>query len=218
MILVASTFAATTHLGVLGMAMGDLPDAALEDPTAQFPIGGGLVVPLRWAPRPGAALRGCLALAAAPGEDTVTWVEDGVLYESRDHWAMVGLASLTVDAEVELWPEAGSSPFFGAGAGGALTGSFHSFGGDSRALLDPSENDLDDPDNVDPYTLQLAPTAEVYLGLRVGRGLALDAELAYALTWVAGENLQKAPAELQPRRLAYALDTLRLAVGLSFPL
>lgn len=205
-------------VGVLGAVATDLPDTSFDDPSARYALGGGLIVPVRWSPRPGAAVRVTVTALGAGGHDTVAWVEDGVALESRDHWSMLSVGQITVGGEFEFAPSALVTPLVGAGLGGGVVANFHSFGGDTQALLDPSQNELDNPQNVDPYTLGAVPAAEAWAGLRVGRTVAFAVEAGYTLSFVPAETLQKTPAELGARRSAYALDLLRVAVGLSVPL
>lgn len=205
-------------VGVLGAVATDLPDSTFADPSARFSFGGGLIVPVRWSPRPGASVRMTVTALGAGGHDTVAWVEDGVAYESRDHWSLVSVGQVTLGGEFEVAPSAVVTPLLGAGLGAGVVGNFHSFGGDTQALLDPAQNELDNPQNIDPYTVGAVPAAEAWAGLRVGRTVAFAVEAGYTLSLVPAEQLQKTPAELGARRSAYALDLLRVAVGLSVPL
>ena len=65
----------------------------------------------------------------------------------------VGLG-LTAGFDVVVPGDLPVSPYVGAVCG-AWIANYHSLGGDTQVLLDPSQNDLDDPGNVDPYTTQV---------------------------------------------------------------
>lgn len=217
-LLAASAWAADLSLGVLGTVGSDLADATFADRTAHYPFGGGLLVPLRWSPRPGAALRVSLDLEALGGHDTVVWDTPSATYASTDHWSMAGVALLDVGGELEFVPSAVVTPYLGAGLAAGLVANFHSFGGDTEELLDPTQNDLDNPSNVDPYTVAGVPGATAWFGLRVGRSVALDLEAGYTVAFVPAEALQKSPEQLGAQRSAYALDVLRIGVGIAVPL
>jgi hypothetical protein len=217
-LLLGHAAAADLRIGVIPMAFMDLPDEAFADPSARFPVGGGLSIPFAYSPRPGTSFRATLTLAVAPGQDTVTWSDERYVYESGDHWTMVGAGLISLGGEVEILPEAAITPLFGGAAGGGVVATFHSFGGDTQALLDPDANDLEDPQNIDPYTRQPVPAAEVWAGMRMGKHVAVDIEAGYTVAFVSAAPLQKSPSELGAKRSAYALDFVRFGLGVSVPL
>jgi hypothetical protein len=209
------------RVGVQAAVTRDLPDASLASGGARFDVGAGVVVPVRYALAPGADVRATLELSGASGADRVEWVEPGaggpVTWYSDAHWALYTAATLSAGPEFALGGRV--APYLGAEAGAALVGTWHSFWGDTAPLLDPERNDLDDPDNIDPYTLQAVPAAGAHLGLRVGvpERLALEVELGYTVAFLPAAPLRKSTPALDASRSAYALDVLRLGLGISLP-
>lgn len=196
----------------------DLPDTRFPD-GASFRPGAALVVPVRGELAPGAGVRLTLELGAATGHDVVAWTEGGWRYESDQHWTMATWGRLAAGPEVVLRPARRASPYLGAEAGLAVVGSWHSFGGDTQALLDPAENDLGDPRNVDPFTVQGAPAAGLHAGVRVARvgTVDLEIELGYTVAFLPGAPLRRTPPALDATRAAYALDVVRLGLGIAIP-
>lgn len=210
------------RVGALVGVGWDLPDAALPE-GAVFDPGPALTLPIRRTLSPGADVRATVELWGATGRDTVAWTErvegQDVRFVSDAHWSLATAARLGVGPEIALLPGRRVGPYVGADAGVAVVGSWHSFGGDTQALLDPAANDLDDPGNVDPYTLQAVPAAGATLGMRVGSPgrLAWEIELGYTVAFLPSAPLRKTPPALEASRSAYALDVMRLGLGVSIP-
>lgn len=210
------------RLGALLGVGWDVPDAALPE-GATFDPGPALTLPVRRALSPGADVRATVDLWGATGRDTVAWTErvggESLRFVSDAHWTLATVARLGVGPEIVLLPARRVGPYVAADAGVAVVGSWHSFGGDTQALLDPAANDLDDPQNVDPYTIQAVPTAGALVGIRVGSPgkLAWEIELGYTVAFLPSAPLRKTPPALEASRSAYALDVMRLGLGVSIP-
>ncbi len=213
----AIAFAASVELGATAGVAGDLAD----DPPAGDGRGSlGPAATLRTRLELGfgpAALRLQVASFTGSGRDTVYWWEDG-WRSSADHWTWLG--GVTVGAGPMVRVPLSPSVQLGGGATGGIMGigAFHDFGGASQYLLDPKQNDLDDPDNLDPYTIQAVPSAELVASLRVGRALAAELELGYTLALVPAADLSGTPPESSARRTAFALGAVFIALGVSAPL
>ncbi len=212
-----ATAAPEFRAGALVGAVADPADAFGGSATSYAP-GGALVVPVRWNVRPGTSLRAALDLNVAGGHDVVTWTESDAAFQSSDHWSMVSAARIFLGPEVDFRPEASWTPYVGGGVGGGAVWNFHSFGGDTALLLDPTQNALEDDGNIDPYTVSWVPAVEVHGGFRVGKRVALEVEVGYAASYIPAAPLRKSQPELGARRTAYALDLARVAVGISAPL
>lgn len=203
--------------GVQAAIVGDPPDAVSQ---GYYAPGGAVAVPLRHTIRPGADIRVALDLAMAGGHDSVSWRENDVAFESADHWSMVMAGRIFVGPELAFTPGRPMTPYLGAGIGAGVVANFHSFGDDTSLLLDPEQNALDDPMNVDPWTLSFVPAAEVHGGLRfaVSERVAVEVDLGYTASYIPAAPLRKSPPELDARRAAYALDLARVGVGVTVPL
>ena len=136
---------------------------------------------------------------------------------------MLTAASLTVGAEARVPDEdLPVVPLAGFGVGGAWVGTWHSFGvaesgADTTLLLDPAENDLSDPNNIDPYATNLALLVDVYGGAAIPLTDSLDGvvEIGYSVAFLPGEELQKATPGLDAQRDAFGWNALRLQAGVS---
>ncbi len=164
-----------------------------------------------------AALRLQVATTTGPARDTVYWWEDG-WHRSDDHWAWIGAVALGAGPSLGWQPRGGLRLGLATTAGVMGIGSFHDFGGSTAYLLDPQQNDLDNPDNLDPYTLQVVPTAEVVASVHLGKRLAAEVELGYTLALVPAADLSGVPPESSARRTAFALGAVFVAVGVYAPL
>lgn len=218
----APAAAAEIDLGVGAALALDLPDRASKD-YASFGPGPSLLVPLRVGLTEHARLRSTLRADLGFGSDRVTWgVEvDGqqLRVASEDHWAMLAAAGLTVGPEVSLPVSGPVVPYLGAELGAAWVGTYHAFGPDAAILLDPDQNELDNPKNVDPYTTQLALLTDLHAGVSLGAGDGVGgwAELGYSAAYLGARTLNKSPAEIDARREAYGWNPLRLAAGVRIP-
>lgn len=202
----------------LGVAVGGGLDAGPVDAAdgTSFRAGPVMTIPLTWQPRPGVGLRIGVELATAAGHDTVDWTGmDGdapQAYYSDQHAARYTAERLLVGPEFALLPSALVSPYLGAGVGGGAVQTWHTFEGDTAALVE-TEGDH-------PSTMQAALAAAGWLGARIGHadGVALEVEAGYCVSFLPEAPLHGAPAALDATRTAWALDLGRLGVGLTFPL
>lgn len=198
----------------------DLPDRG--GPTRLGP-GAGLEIPVRLPLTPHASLRARARLDyGGAGHDRVSWAVpvDGELvrFHHDDHFTLLLAAGATVGPELTIPLDAPVQPYVAVGAGLAWLGTYHSFGGDTAHLLDPAQNDLDDPTNIDPYTSQLAVLTEAGVGLRTTGRTRLWGELGYTNAWAAARPLARTPAELDARREPYGWNALRVAAGVAWSL
>lgn len=218
MLLVALSAAALANDWLVGaqVAAGqDLP-ASEALPSGALGTGGALVVPIRWSPRPGATLRIDVGIDVAVGSDRVEWTpegEDTPVY-SQDHWTLVTSGRLLAGPEWTFAPNATRTPYLAMGGGVAGVMHFHTFSGDTEALGEGLAGELA------PYSLQAVPTAGAALGLRFGRPgrLAVELEGGYTAAFLPVARLQRAPPALGAIRSAYALDVVRLGIGVALPL
>ncbi len=214
--------AAEVEVGVGAGLAKDLGDRVSRD-YARFGLGPNLLVPVRVALSPHAAVRATARAELGVGSDRVTWVRDidgrDVRVGSDDHWAMVAAGGLTVGPELRLPVDGPVAPVLGAEAGAAWIGTYHSFSGESAVILDPKQNDLDDPGNVDPFTTNLTVLSDVHAGVvSTGDGPGFWAEVGYAAAYVRGAGLRKSVGALDARREAYGWNPLRVAAGVRIPL
>ena len=209
------------ELGV-GAGVGiDLPDAVSKDHTS-FGPGLGLAIPVKIGVTDYASLRITGRADVAFGTDRVSWaVEvDGapVRLYSDGHWAMLAGAALTAGPEVIFPVDGAIRPYLGAEAGPTWVATYHSFGETTQLLLDSPENDLTDPNNVDPFTSQLALLTDAHVGISTGDAVGLWSEVGYSVAWIPEAALNKSPAGLDARREAFGWNALRLGVGVRFSL
>ncbi|NCG18521.1 MAG: hypothetical protein GWP91_05865 [Rhodobacterales bacterium] len=213
--------AADIELG-LGAGVGiDLPDAVSKEHTS-FGPGPGLVVPLKIGLTDYASLRITGRADVAFGTDRVSWAVqvDGAparLY-SDGHWAMLAGAALTAGPEIVFPVEGAIRPYLGVEAGPTWVATYHSFSGTTQLLLDPSENDLTDPNNIDPFTAQLGLLTDAHVGISTGDAVGLWSEVGYSVAWVQAASLNKSAAGLDARREAFGWNALRLGLGVRFSL
>jgi hypothetical protein len=153
------------------------------------------------------------------GRDVISWEvsRDPRLQSSRRHEAQrafyTSLAA-TAGPEVRLPVEGSVVPFFAAGLGLGLAGTFHS---DLQRpdLFDPgvyTADDLKNPRVLSPYALQPALAGDLVLGLSSG---PMWFELGYQLQYLGSARLRGSPASLDARREPFGWNTLRLSVGVS---
>ena len=197
--------------------LGDLPDPA--------PAGDGQSSWLPAAELRGvidanfgaASLRISLVTAAGPGHDTVYFFDD-TWQVSKEHWALLAATSFLLGPSARFPAQGSLQGVVSASAGLMALGTFHDFGAGTQVLLDPAQNQLDNPDNIDPYTLQAVPAFDLAAGIRVGKPVALTIDLGYTAAHVPAAGLEGAPSEAGAGRTALALDAIRLAVGVTVPL
>jgi len=206
------------RVGVEIGASWDLPGSQSTQ-AAVFSPGPTIAIPLRVALTDQTRLRLAVRGDTATGRDRVTWASPApgptvTLYDD-DHFAMPVLGTALVGLEVVLPLDTPLEVTLGVDTGVAWVGTFHSLGGATRPLLDPAQNDLQDPNNIDPYTTQLAWMNGVDVGLAVpfGDGLHLTVRTGYSGAFLNARTLQKTPAALDAQRAAYGFNPVRLAVG-----
>lgn len=209
---------ASGEVGV-GLDLGvDLPDGVDSGSNVHFGPGGGLRLPLRLDLADGLAVRATGQLFVAGGQDRVEWREGDQLVYSDDHWSMLTATHLLVGPEIKA-PVVPIDLRAGVDLGLAWVQNWHSFGGATGSLLDPAQNDLDNPNNIDPYSSQLRPAAGLHVGLHVPTALplALDVEAGYVVSFLSSAALRKAGPELVAVRAPYGLNPLRIGVAVTFP-
>jgi len=208
-------------LGVGAALAIDLPDPASKG-DAKFAPGPSLQVPFRWTVVPLARARLDLRVDLATGTDTVRWTEtvDGepVEVQSTGHFAMFVAVGLSAGVDFLIPVKGKVAPYLGADLGVAWVGTFHSFDGATQVLLDPEQNDLDDPNNIDPYTTQWAPLTDLHGGVDVplSAGVALWVETGYSVAFLNARDLRKTPPELDATRDPYGWNAFRIGTGVSF--
>lgn len=225
-LLPVSASAGDVSLGVtLGGAL-DLPDKASGDHT-RFGPAGTLSIPVRVELAPSAWFVARLRADVGTGHDRVSWLqpagEDAPRLAASEHWAMLGAGGLTLGLEGRVPTDGSLRPFAGFGVGGAFVGTWHSFGVsdsgvDTTVLLDPEQNDLSDPNNVDPYATGITLLTDIYGGVAVPASdtVEVTAEIGYSVAFLPSAELKKATPGIDARRDAFGWNTLRLQVGASF--
>lgn len=207
-------------MGVGALVGVDLPDPASGDSTVLGP-GPGLHIPV-WFGDGLARLRVTGRSEVAFGQDRITWAEDvngaPQRFGSADHFTMVALAGLTAGPELVLAPDAAIRPNLGAEFGGAWVGTYHSLDASTAFLMDPALNDLENANNVDPYTNQWALMTDLHAGLTTGDAVGLWTEVGYSASFVAESTLRKTLAEYEARRSAFGWNAVRLTLGVRFAL
>lgn len=225
---VLTTTAHAAEPGDLSVGVGlsvvaDLPDTASGDHT-RFRPGPGLALPLRYQLAPLARIRITPRLDLETGTDRVRWEQeiDGEptsLY-ADGHWAALFGVSLSAGADLLLPLDLPVAPYLGAELGVASVTTWHSLGGVTQPLLDPEQNDLENPRNVDPYTTQATFLTELHAGadLPVSDRLAIWIETGYSVAFLNARPLRKTPPELKATRDPYGWNAFRIGGGIVFRL
>jgi hypothetical protein len=217
--LFAATATAGTSVGV-GLSGGfDLPGPDGGD----FGIAPGLYVPILVGLSPAAGLRITVSATGGPGTDEVSWAESVNGTETRiataSDFALVLTALATIGPDVAIPSDGPVEAYFGAEVGGGLAGVYHSLGGPTAFLIDPAQNDLEDPGNIDPYTFSPVLASDLHVGARsTGEGVGWWAEAGYGSAWIGSAPLKKSLPAADARREGIGWNPLRLGVGVSFAL
>lgn len=211
----------------VGLAAGvavDMKDAASEGQT-RLGAGAEVRVPVRVQLLDALALRADLRLASGSGVDQLTWTAavDGVPIRFTDedaHLAILGGLGAELGLEAQIPLKGRARPYLFGEVGVLGVGMFHAMRGGTAILLDPTQNDLGNPRNLDPYTLQAALDAGLGAGLlvRAGERVEIRVELGYSSAFVGPRALEKTAPEQEARREAFAYNPLRAVVGLSWRL
>ncbi len=223
MLLPASALAGSS-VGV-GIAVSvDLPDSASlsEDGKryTRFSPGPSLQVPVRIELAPAARLRLAARFDFSSGSDRITWSEGGVrFFDDEGHSAYLAAGALTAGAELAVPGDLPVTPYFGASAGVAWVGTFHSFHEDPIVdILDLEDDDLSDSGSIDPYTAQPCFIADVDLGFEreLNEGLALWVEAGYSVAFVDTRPLAKTIPQYEATRSAFGWNAVRVGLGMAF--
>ena len=134
-----------------------------------------------------------------------------------DHFALLAGVGAALGVEVALSEQA-LVPYVTASAGPSWIANYHSLGGVTAPLLDPSQNDLKDPGNIDPSTSQLVLAYEAGVGLRREGVVAPWVELAWANSYVPEARLRRTPRSADAVRAAWGWNVVRAAAGVAFKL
>ena len=216
-----SANAADIDIGVGAALAMDLPDKVSSE-YARFGPGPSFQIPIRIGLAPSARLRTTVRADLGVGSDRVTWGESIDGEEQRffddDHFAMFLATGITAGPEIVIPLNAAIEPYFGAEAGVAWIGTYHSLSGPSQRFMDPKENELGDPGNVDPYTSQLAFLSDVNVGGMTTGDIGAWFELGYSISFVAESALTKSIGSYNARRAAYGWNAARIGAGVNFRL
>lgn len=206
----------------MGLGAGvavDLPDRASGEDT-RLGVGPAMVIPIRIEALDFLRVRIDLRFEMGMGVDQLTWSEDidGVSVRITDddqHRAFVGNLALETGFDV-LIPTGGKArPYLAGAVGIGMVGSYHALDGGSAVLLDPDQNELGDPNNIDPYTLQPALLASAGLGLSIAVSERVDLwlETGYSGAFIGPRPLRKTSPDMDARREAFAWNPIRAGLG-----
>jgi len=199
----------------------DMPDRVSKD-YARFGPGPSLQIPIRYSLTSIARVRATVRADMGVGSDRVTWGRQVDGEEQRlfddDHFAMFLASGVSVGPEVVIPLNGSVQPYFGAEAGIAWVGTYHSFGGVTRTIMDPAQNDLQDSGNIDPYSSQVAFLSDLHAGGMTSGSVGAWFELGYSIAYVPEAGLNKTLKELNARRAAYGWNATRIGGGVNFRL
>lgn len=218
---VQSSHATDMSIGVQLGGVLDFTDRASAEHT-QFGFGPALALTYRLRFSEYARARFGVQSHLATGSDRVSWeVEvDGepVRLHDDEHFAMVVGLGVTAGFDVMVPKDMVVTPYFGGDVGVSWFGTYHSLGGNTQVLLDPGQNELDNPNNVDPYTSQFAWVTEFHVGLEKGFGdrVLVHLETGYQMAFLDAQPLKKASEGYDAQREAYGWNALRLGLGVGF--
>jgi len=109
-------------------------------------------------------------------------------------------------------------PYLGAGPGLFLNYVFSDLTQEEFEMLDNEYNDTNDPNNIDPYSVNLATGFNGYLGVnfKVSGTMHLNFEIGYDVAQMSEAPLLKSTDGYDVRRGAYLYSVFRLSSGLLF--
>lgn len=212
-------WAVPVSMGVGGAAQFDLPNPAPLAHT-QFGPGAQLVVPVWVALADHAWLRVMPTFEFAQGTDRLTWdlAVGGTTHRvgDDDHLSFHTGAGALLGPELRV--PLGGDPHlvFNFDAGATWVGTFHALDEDTQILFDPAQNDLDNPNNVDPYSGTVAPRVGLSVGYDARGAAPLRVEVGWSTAWVPDAPLAKTPVRRAAVREAYAYDVVRTALVFPF--
>ena len=217
------------HAGKAWMGIGagvvaDMGDRASGE-SVDFGVGPQLVVPIRIDTTDWLRVRIDLGLEGGWGLDQLTWSRDIMGEATRftddgQHLAIIGVLALDAGIEADIPLRGIARPYLGATLGVGGVGAYHAMRGETAILLDPEQNDIGNPRNIDPHTVQAVLRTGVSLGLRIRASdkVAVYAETGYSAALVGQKALKKARPELDAQREAFAWNPLRGSLGVVFRL
>ena len=201
--------------------VADLNDRVSNGET-RLRAGPSLVVPVRFEVSPHVRLRVDLNLETASGVDELTWLGDvdGVPVRRTDadgHLAIFGGLGLNFGLQASVPVRGPARPYLAAGGGLFGVGMYHALRDGTAVLLDPDQNDLGDPGNIDPYTLSVAGNLFVAGGVEVEvqKRVELWVEIGYSAALVGAAPLRKTPEAFDARREAFVWNPLRAGLGVT---
>jgi hypothetical protein len=188
-----------------------------------------VAVPVRIAATPSVTVRTGLRFGFAQGVDTLTWgtTVDGFTARVEDDgshkaFAVTGLAEVGLDVAAPVRGRV--VPYAVVDLRGGFAGMYHALAGNSRVLLDPAQNNIGSPSNVDPYTTSGTLGGGLGLGVRTALGggaaapreapLSLEVEVGWSGAWWGAADVRKASPALDARREAFAWDGVTASVAL----
>ena len=203
-----------------GLGLGaqtELSDGSSGDPALKFSPGPVLWLPVRAPVADGFFLRADLQLGANRGQDRVEWqrLDALVTVYSDTHWTLLTEAGLSVGPEVSLIDNGSTRVLWGVTGGVNTSAVWHSFDSTAVDIFDQEQNDLDNPMNIDPYTLQASPVVGTHASLLIetSSALAFELEVGYKVSTLREAPLRKADANVNAVRSAMGLNFFRLGVS-----
>jgi hypothetical protein len=212
--------ASPAHAIEAGVGLGvrtELNDGSSGDAALKFGPGPIVWVPVRIPLAEGFFLRGDLQLGGNGGQDRVEWqrLDSMVTVYSDTHWTLLTEAGLSVGPELSLFENGSTRVLWGVTGGVNTSASWHSFDSTAVDVFDPEKNDLDNPMNIDPYTLQASPAVGTHASLLIETrsALAFELEVGYKVSTLREAPLRKADADVNAVRSAMGLNFFRLGVS-----
>ena len=208
----------------------DTLDAYKDIKSMHFDWGGGLAVPVSINLYRGLGMRLALGvnysgdppfdkavaqISFLEQQDSYNWSDRQ--YRTRPAFFVGGY--LITDIQFMFPLLAGAvKPYLGLGPGLYLNYVFTDITEDEYALLANEYNDPNDDNNIDPYSVNLEPGFDGYLGMNVlvSAGMHLNFEVQYDVARFDESPLLKATDEADARRAAYTYSVITISTGLVF--